>query len=190
MLNEDTLNAQGLALATFAAGCFWCVESEFQAIDGVKEVVSGYTGGTMKNPSYQQVSAHNTGHFEAVRVVYDPKTISYEKLLEAFFLIHDPTQTNGQGVDIGPQYRSAIFFENEEQKKAAEKAKAAANTSGKFKKPLATLILPAGTFYTAEDYHQNYYEKKGVEYKSVFELGGESTTMKKRKGWQNGMFGN
>lgn len=181
MLDDNALKAQGLEVATFAAGCFWCVESEFQAIDGVREVVSGYTGGEVENPSYEQVSGHNTGHFEAVRVVYDPKTLSYEKLLEAFWLIHDPTQANGQGVDIGPQYRSAIFYHNEAQKAAAEAAKQQA--AGQFPKPIATQILPASPFYSAEDYHQDYYAKKGIEYKSVFELGGESTTMKKRRGW-------
>lgn len=181
MMNDEALKAQGLEVATFAAGCFWCVESEFQAIDGVKEVVSGYTGGTVDNPSYEQVSGHHTGHYEAVRIAYDPRVLSYEKLLEAFWLIHDPTQSNGQGVDIGPQYRSAIFYRNDAQKEAAEAAKKKA--AGQFSKPIATAILPAGTFYKAEDYHQDYYAKHGVEYKSVFELGGESTTMKKRKGW-------
>ena len=188
MMNNDALKAQGLDVATFAAGCFWCVESEFQAIDGVKEVVSGYTGGSVDNPSYEQVSGHDTGHYEAVRVAYDPKIISYEKLLEAFWLIHDPTQSNGQGVDIGPQYRSVIFYHNDTQKAAAETSKSAADASGKFIKPIATQILPAGTFYKAEDYHQDYYAKHGVEYKSVFELGGQSTTMKKRKSWFGGAF--
>lgn len=181
MMNDDALKAQGLEVATFAAGCFWCVESEFQAIDGVKEVISGYTGGAVKNPSYEQVSGHGTGHYEAVRVAYDPKVVPYEKLLEAFWLIHDPTQKDGQGVDIGPQYRSAIFYQNDAQKAAAEAAKNKA--AGQFSKPIATAILSARTFYKAEDYHQDYYAKHGVEYKSVFELGGESTTMKKRKGW-------
>ena len=183
MMNDEALKAQGLDVATFAAGCFWCVESEFQAIDGVKEVVSGYTGGAVENPSYEQVSGHHTGHYEAVRIAYDPKVLSYEKLLDAFWLIHDPTQSNGQGVDIGPQYRSVIFYRNDAQKAAAEKSKAAADASGKFSKPIATQILPAGAFYKAEDYHQDYYAKHGVAYKSVFDLGGESTTMKKRKGW-------
>ncbi len=181
MLDEAALKAQKLEVATFAAGCFWCVESEFQALDGVKEVVSGYTGGTVENPSYEQVSAKKTGHLEAVRIVYDPKVIAYDKLLEAFWLIHDPTQANGQGVDIGPQYTSAIFYHDGAQKRAADAAKSRA--ASQFTKPIATVILPAATFYSAEDYHQDYYAKKGIEYKSVFELGGESTTMKKRKSW-------
>lgn len=181
MMDEATLKAQKLEVATFAAGCFWCVESEFQAIAGVKEVVSGYTGGTVENPSYEQVSTKKTGHFEAVRVVYDPSALSYEKLLEAFWLIHDPTQADGQGVDIGPQYTSAIFYHDAEQKSAAHAAKTRA--TAQFSKPIATVILPASTFYSAEGCHQDYYAKKGIEYKSVFELGGESTTMRKRKGW-------
>lgn len=183
MLNDTALDAQGLEVATFAAGCFWCVESEFQAIAGVKAVISGYTGGTVENPTYAQVTGKQTGHFEAVRVVYDPAVVPYTRLLEAFFLIHDPTQADGQGVDIGPQYRSAIFYRNPAQQQAAEAAKASADASGRFTKPIATAILPAGTFYTAEDYHQDYYEKNGVKYISVFDLGGESTTMKKRKRW-------
>lgn len=190
MLNDQALKTGGLEQATFAAGCFWCVESEFQAIKGVKEVISGYTGGTIENPSYEQVSGHDTGHYEAVSVIYDPNILSYEKLLEAFWLIHDPTQPDGQGVDIGPQYRSVIFYHNEAQKAAAGASKAAADASGKFKRPIATQILPAGTFYQAESYHQDYYAKHGVEYKSVFEQGGESTTMKKRRGWFGGIFGN
>ncbi len=190
MLDERALQEQGLEIATFAAGCFWCVESEFQALEGVKEVVSGYTGGTLENPTYQQVTGKQTGHYEAVRVAYDPEIISYGKLLEAFWLIHDPTQENGQGVDIGPQYRSAIFFHNPEQRATAEEAKAEADASGTFKRPIATEILPAETFYTAEDYHQDYYAKQGIDYESVFDLGGESTTMKKRKRWLGSMFGN
>ncbi len=168
--------------ATFAAGCFWCVESEFQAIEGVKEVISGYTGGHVENPSYQQVTGKKTGHAEAVRVVYDPNMVGYERLLEAFWLIHDPTQADGQGVDLGPQYRSAIFYHSEAQKEAAEASKMTAQT--KFKDSIVTEITPASSFYVAEGYHQNYYENKGIVYQSVFDLEGKSTTMRKRKWWQ------
>ncbi len=176
--------------AIFGAGCFWCVESEFQALDGVLSVVSGYAGGETKNPTYQQVSGKKTGHIEVVRVTYDPTKISYAKLLDAFWLIHDPTQVGGQGVDIGPQYISAILPINDEQHALATEAKAKVDASGDFKKPIATVIKPAGIFYEAEGYHQDYYEKKGIIYESVFDLGGESTTMKKRKSWFGGMFGN
>ncbi len=169
--------------AIFGAGCFWCVESEFQAIDGVQDVVSGYAGGEEENPTYEQVSRKKTGHFEVVRVSYDPTKVSYERLVEAFWLIHDPTQSDGQGVDIGPQYRSVILPLNEEQDRIARASKTRADASGTFSKPIATIIQPAGTFYEAEAYHQDYYEKKGIVYDSVFDLGGESTTMKKRKRW-------
>lgn len=169
--------------ATFAAGCFWCVESEFEAIKGVVDVVSGYTGGHVKDPSYQQVSGHDTGHAEAVRILYDPAVISYQKLLEAFWNIHDPTQVGGQGVDQGPQYRSVIFYHTDTQKELAEAARKTVTASAKFKKSITTAIEPASEFYPAEDYHQDYNTKRGVTYKSVFEQGGESTTMKKRRFW-------
>ncbi len=173
----------GLEVATFAAGCFWCVESEFEAIEGVEDVVSGYTGGETEYPTYEQVSAKQTDHVEAIRLAYDPDKISYEKLLEAFWLVHDPTQEDGQGVDIGPQYLSRVFYHNEAQQKAAEASKAAMDASGRFNKPIATKILPADDFYVAESYHQDYYTKKGIEYRSVFDLGGESETMRKYKNW-------
>ncbi len=169
--------------ATFAGGCFWCVESEFEAIKGVVDVVSGYTGGHVKNPTYQQVSGHDTGHAEAVRVLFDPNIVSYEKLLEAFWNIHDPTQVGGQGVDTGPQYRSVIFTHTPEQKALAETAKASVEASRRFKKPLTTSVEPSVEFYPAEDYHQDYNTKRGVTYKSVFELEGKSTTLKKRGFW-------
>lgn len=168
--------------AIFAAGCFWCVESEFEAIEGVVDVESGYTGGTTRNPTYAEVSGHGTGHYEAVRVVYDPAKVTYERLLKAFWLIHDPTQVDGQGVDIGPQYRSAIFYHDEAQKQAAEASREAEESSGRYRRPIATKILPEKEFYPAEGYHQDYNTKKGVKYKSVFEQG-ESTTLKKRRSW-------
>ncbi len=183
-------NLENIEYALFGAGCFWCVESEFQAIDGVIDVVSGYAGGETDNPTYESVSTKKTGHFEVVRVSYDPSKVEYKRLVEAFWLIHDPTQVGGQGVDIGPQYRSAILPLNEKQLEIATKAKEEVDASGEFKKPIATIIKPVDTFYEAEQYHQDYYEKKGVVYDSVFDLGGESTTMKKRKGWLNQLFGN
>lgn len=185
---DDTMTDTKLDYAIFGAGCFWCVESEFQAIDGVHDVVSGYAGGHTENPTYKEVSRKDTGHFEVVQLSFDPSKVSYAKLVEAFWLIHDPTQTDGQGVDIGPQYLSAILPLNDEQMKIATEAKQAVDASGEFKKPIATIIKLAGTFYEAEKYHQDYYEKKGIIYESVFDLGGESTTMKKRKSWFGSVF--
>jgi peptide-methionine (S)-S-oxide reductase len=188
---EDAMTAtKSIDYAVFGAGCFWCVESEFQAIKGVIDVVSGYAGGHTKNPTYEDVSYKDTGHIEVVRVSFDPKQVDYNTLIEAFWHIHDPTQVGGQGVDMGSQYISAILPLNNEQMQIAEAAKVAADASGAFKKPIATIIKPAGTFYEAEAYHQNYYAKKGIVYKSVFDLGGESTTMKKRKQWLKQIFGN
>lgn len=145
--------------AIFAGGCFWGVEYYLQKHEGVKSVVSGYTGGKLKDPDYQDVSRGNTGHYEAVEVIYDPKLVDYETLAKTFFEIHDPTQKNGQGPDIGKQYRSAIFYLDEEQKAIAE------DLIGRLKKKgykIATKVLPGDTFYEAEDYHQDYYFKKGT----------------------------
>ncbi|MBN2781422.1 MAG: bifunctional methionine sulfoxide reductase B/A protein [Candidatus Marinimicrobia bacterium] len=144
--------------AIFAGGCFWGVEYYLQKLDGVKTVVSGYTGGKTENPSYQDVSYRNTGHYEAVEVTYDPAVVDFETLAKTFFEIHDPTQTNGQGPDIGKQYRSAVFYRNEEQKAVTEKLIRRLEEKG-YK--IATKVLPAKTFYEAEDYHQDYYVKKG-----------------------------
>lgn len=146
-----------LDTATFAGGCFWCIEAQFKELKGVKEVISGYTGGDVKNPTYAQVCLGNTGHAEAVNVIYDPQILSFDQLLEAFFYSHDPTQLNRQGNDIGTQYRSAIFVHNQEQlakvnfyiKKMEEKML--------FDKPIVTTIEAFSIFYIAEDYHQNYY---------------------------------
>lgn len=143
--------------ATFAAGCFWCIEEIFRQQPGVLSVTSGYTGGTLKNPTYAQVCQGDTGHAEALRIVFDPQKISYEKLLDIFWKAHDPTQLNRQGADVGTQYRSAIFTHSEAQRIAAEASKAAANASGHFAKPVVTEITPASEFYSAEDYHQEYY---------------------------------
>lgn len=167
--------------ATFSAGCFWCVESEFEAIKGVKDVVSGYTGGTAPNPTYEQVSAHGTGHAESVNILFDPNIVSYNDLLTAFWKIHDPTQVGGQGVDMGPQYRSVIYYRDARQKEAAEASKAALEASHKYRKPLTTTIEAAGTFYPAEGYHQDYNAKRGEKYRSVLEKKeGDSDTMERR----------
>ncbi len=142
---------------TFGGGCFWCLEAVFQRLNGVKSVASGYAGGTVANPTYQQVCTGNTGHAEVVQIAFDPATISFEKLLEVFWAAHDPTTVNRQGHDSGTQYRSVIYYENAAQKAAAEKSKAAAQPE--FKDPIVTEITELPTFFKAEDYHQNYYNQ-------------------------------
>jgi peptide methionine sulfoxide reductase msrA/msrB len=149
----------------FAGGCFWCTESDFEKVDGVIEAVSGYTGGRMENPTYKQVSAGGTGHIEAVKVTYDPDKVSYEQLLEIFWRTIDPTDPGGQFVDRGAQYRSAIFYANDEERQQAEASKKALAASGRFDRPVVTEILPLGPFYVAEDYHQDYYKKNPLRYK-------------------------
>jgi peptide-methionine (S)-S-oxide reductase len=144
-------------VATFGAGCFWCVEAVLEQIDGVRDVVSGYMGGEVESPTYKQVSAGDTGHAEVVQVSFDPQKIAYRDLLGWFWKLHDPTTLNRQGNDVGPQYRSAIFYHSEEQRQAAEESKAEAARS--FRSPVVTEITPAGTFYPAEDYHQEYYRE-------------------------------
>jgi len=151
-----------MAKATFAAGCFWGVEATFRQLPGVLSTRVGYTGGNTVNPTYKDVCSDATGHAEAVEVEYDPSKISYDKLLEVFWENHDPTQVNRQGPDWGTQYRSAIFFHSPEQEEAAKKSKAQLEKSGRFHKPIATQIVPAVTFYEAEDYHQQYLEKRGL----------------------------
>lgn len=148
--------------ATFAAGCFWGVEDAFRRVPGVADVAVGYSGGTSENPTYQEVCTGRTGHAEVVRVDYDPDTVAYEQLLDAFWQCHDPTQVNRQGPDIGTQYRSAIFYHDEQQRQAAEQAKQELDQSNRFGKPVATEISPAGPFYRAEEYHQRYFEKNGI----------------------------
>ena len=146
--------------ATFAAGCFWGVEAAFRETPGVLNTTVGYTGGRTKNPLYEQVCSHTTGHAEAVEVEFDPDQISYDKLLDLFFSIHDPTQKNRQGPDIGDQYRTAIFVQDDEQAKEAQASKEA--HAKDFARPIVTEITPATTFYPAEDYHQRYLEKRGM----------------------------
>jgi len=152
-----------MAKATFAAGCFWGVEEAFREIKGVTATTVGYTGGTMKNPSYKDVCTGATGHAEAVEVEFDPAQVSYRELLAAFFQSHNPTTPNRQGPDIGTQYRSAIFFHDAEQESAARESKAALEKSGVFNRPIVTEIAPASAFYRAEDYHQQYLAKRNAK---------------------------
>lgn len=152
-----------MAKAIFAAGCFWGVEEAFRQVKGVTSTTVGYTGGTAKNPSYKDVCTGNTGHAEAVEVEFDPKQVSYDQLLSVFWQSHDPTTLNRQGPDVGTQYRSAIFFEDAEQETAARNSKAALEKSGLFKRPIVTEIKPASDFHRAEDYHQQYFEKRGIK---------------------------
>lgn len=154
----------GLPKATLAGGCFWCLESEFRGFEGVVYTVVGYTGGHIENPTYKQVTSGTTGHAEAVEIYYDPAKTSYRKLVEHFLTkAHDPTQLNRQWVDEGPQYRSAIFYHDEEQKKIAGELVAALTAAKRFKDPIVTEISPAATFWVAEEYHQQYYEKYEAE---------------------------
>ncbi len=147
--------------ATLAAGCFWCVEAVYQELKGVLSVTSGYSGGKTKNPSYSEVSSGFTGHAEACQIIYDPSVISYDELLEAFWASHDPTTLNRQGADRGTQYRSAIFYQNDQQKQIAEAYKTKLNAEKAFDNPIVTEISPAGAFYIADDSHQNYYDQNG-----------------------------
>jgi peptide-methionine (S)-S-oxide reductase len=149
-------------IATFGAGCFWGVEASFRKIPGVLDAVVGYSGGKTENPSYKDVCTDRTGHAEVVQVTFDPAIVRYEQLVEAFWLLHDPTQVNRQGPDFGTQYRTAIFFHSPEQEAIAKKAKAELDASGRFRKPIATEITPAGPFYRGEEYHQRYLEKRGA----------------------------
>ncbi len=156
-------SAQG-ATAIFAGGCFWCAEADFEKLTGVVKAESGYTGGQLENPTYEQVSHGGTGHAEAVRVTYNPKLVSYEKLLDYFWHHIDPTVKDQQFCDVGNQYRSAIFYQNESEKKAAEASKTALERGGKFAR-IYTEIAPTRAFYLAEDYHQDYYKKNPIRYK-------------------------
>jgi peptide-methionine (S)-S-oxide reductase len=148
--------------ATFAAGCFWHVEEAFRHLPGILSTTVGYTGGTLKNPTYEDVCTDKTGHAEAVELTYDPQKITYEQLLNVFWETHDPTTQNRQGPDVGTQYRSVIFYHSPEQKSAAEQSKKKLDQSGKYKKKIVTEITQATTFYPAEDYHQHYLEKHGA----------------------------
>jgi len=151
----------GMAVATLGNGCFWCTEAVFDELRGVQSATSGYSGGAVKNPSYKEVCTGRTGHAEALQIIYDPKVVSFEKLLEVFWQTHDPTTLNRQGADVGTQYRSAIFYHNEEQRKIAEDLKKKLDASGAFNSPIVTEITPFANFYPAEDYHQEYYKLNG-----------------------------
>jgi peptide-methionine (S)-S-oxide reductase len=157
--------ADALAKATFAGGCFWCMEPPYDKLDGVVSTTSGYIGGNTKNPTYEAVSAGGTGHAEAVEIVYDPAKVSYAKLLDVFWRNIDPTVRNRQFCDVGDQYRSAIFYHDAEQKRLAEASKAALAKSKPFPQPIVTEIVPAGVFTAAEAYHQDYYVKNPLRYK-------------------------
>jgi peptide-methionine (S)-S-oxide reductase len=153
--------------ATFGAGCFWGVEAQFRQIKGVTSTAVGYTGGTLDNPTYEDVCSGRTGHAEAVEVDYDPERVSYEDLLEVFWNNHDPTTLNRQGPDVGTQYRSAIFFHSREQEAAARASKEELGQSGRFRSAIVTQIVPAKTFWRAEEYHQQYLEKRGLAHCSI-----------------------
>lgn len=153
-------------LATFAGGCFWCMTKPFDELPGIISVISGYTGGTVENPTYQQVCSDSTGHFEAVQITYNPDLFPYEKLLELFWQQIDPTDPSGQFYDRGQSYQTAIFYHNETQKRLAEESKKILEESKRFNKPIVTPILPASEFYPAEEYHQQYYKKNPAHYQS------------------------
>jgi peptide methionine sulfoxide reductase msrA/msrB len=175
--------ALNLEKATFAGGCFWCMEPPFEKLEGVKEVVPGYTGGHKENPSYEEVSAGTTGHAEAVEVIYDPLKITYSELLDIFWMQIDPTDKSGQFADRGSQYRTAVFYHSEEQKVLAEKSREEIRISGKFQKPIVTEIVPAVQFYRAEGYHQDYYKKNPFRYK-IYRFGSGRDRYLEKK-WDN-----
>lgn len=163
--SSEAQSAPTSAKAYFAGGCFWCMEEAFEKVDGVLAVVSGYMGGTVANPTYEQVSAGQTGHAESVEVSYDPSKVTYQKLLDAFWRNIDPITTNAQFCDHGNQYRSAVFYMADEEKRLAEESKRAIEQSKQFPAPIVTQLVQASTFYPAEDYHQDYYKKNPLRYK-------------------------
>lgn len=163
-LPKTTLEVpHGLELITFGAGCFWCTEAVFQRLDGVEKVVSGYAGGIVEEPSYKQICAGTTGHAEVINVYFDPRKVSLESLLEVFWATHDPTTLNRQGADVGPQYRSAIFYHSKTQREIACGLKQELNAKGVFDSPIVTEITPFSNFYPAEDYHQEYFNLNGSQ---------------------------
>jgi peptide-methionine (S)-S-oxide reductase len=161
----SALGEPKLASATFAGGCFWCMEPPYDKLDGVVSTTSGYTGGNSRNPTYKEVSAGGTGHAEAMRVVYDPARVSYQRLLDVFWHNIDPLARDRQFCDVGSQYRSAIFFHDDEQRRLAEDSRSALEASHRLKGPIVTQIVPAGDFWPAEEYHQDYYRKNPIRYK-------------------------
>ena len=177
-------DAKALQKATFAGGCFWCMEPPFDELPGVHSTTSGYIGGQTKNPTYREVSSGQTGHAEAVEIVFDPTQISYAKLLEVFWRNVDPTTPNRQFCDVGSQYRTAIFYHNDEQKQLAEASKKALEQSGQLSQPIVTEIVPATVFYPAEEYHQDYYQKNPLRYKFYRYSCGRDEVLKKL--WSKG----
>lgn len=175
---QELLADKSLKVATFAGGCFWCIEAPLQATPGVKEAITGYAGGKEENPSYWQVVNHETSHREAAQVFYDPQKVAYEDLLRIFWRQIDPTDDEGQFADRGEQYRTAIFYHNAAQKKAAEESKAELEKSAKFKKPIVTEILPLTSFYPAEAYHQDFYEHSAMRYQAYKHGSGRAAFIK------------
>lgn len=173
-------------VATFAGGCFWCMVKPFDEQPGIKSVISGYTGGTVENPTYEQVCSDTTGHYEAVQITFDPNIFPYEKLLELYWQQIDPTDPGGQFYDRGQSYQTAIFYHNETQKALAAESKQKLQESGRFLKPIVTPILPAEPFYPAEDYHQHYYKKKRAHYESYHVGSGRAGFIERHWGNQDG----
>jgi methionine-S-sulfoxide reductase len=180
---KETNMSEGYDKAYFAGGCFWCMEPPFEDLDGVIEATSGYMGGTVENPTYEEVTTGTTGHAEVVEILYDPKIISYEELLEVFWRNIDPTALNYQFADVGTQYRTEIFTVGETQKKLAEKSKEDLENSGKFDRPIVTAISNAPKFYIAEEYHQDFYKKQAMRYEMYAKASG-------RKGYIEKTWGN
>ena len=180
---EETNMSEGYDKAYFAGGCFWCMEPPFEDLDGVIEATSGYMGGSVENPTYEEVTTGSTGHAEVVEILYDPKIISYEELLEVFWRNIDPTALNYQFADVGTQYRTEIFTVGETQKKLAEKSKEDLKNSGKFDRPIVTAISNAPKFYIAEEYHQDFYKKQAMRYEMYAKASG-------RKGYIEKTWGN
>ncbi len=179
---ERQQGREQLKKATFAGGCFWCMQPPFRTLDGVVEVVSGYAGGTKENPTYEEVSSGITGHLEAVQVTYDPDKVSYETLLDTFWSQIDPTDAGGQFADRGSQYHTAIFYHDEEQKRLAEASRDRLDASGKFSRPVATEIRPYTNFYPAEEYHQDYDRKHPIRYREYKALSGRERYLEKTWG--------
>lgn len=184
--SQPQASSAASAKAIFAGGCFWCVESDFDKIEGVLSTTSGYTGGSLANPTYEQVSSKHTGHAEAVEVVFDPRKVSYEQLVERFWRTIDPTQKDGQFCDFGSPYRTAIFALDDAQLKAAQASRAALEKSKPFKQPIVTEIVRATAFYPAEDYHQDYYKKNPLRYQYYRHNCGRDARLKQIWGDQAG----
>lgn len=182
LAKEEAMTQPQLAKATFAGGCFWCMQPFFDRLNGVKETVVGYIGGKTANPTYEEVSSGQSGHAEAIEITYDPTLVSYEKLLNIYWRNIDPTALNAQFVDEGTQYRTAIFYHDEAQRIAAEQSKQALSDSKKFDAPIVTEIVPATTFYPAESYHQKYYQKNAFRYKLYHDGSGREEFLKQTWG--------